>query len=89
MSIRLRYQVHCDRSDCNRHAEFVCEPDELWEQMRHAGWTVDRRSRHFCGSHGTHAKKHDGRPLTRTATMRHLAPVRAPNRKEADEKSTT
>ena len=36
-----------------------------------------------------HAKKHDGRPLTRTATMRHLAPVRAPNRKEADEKSTT
>ncbi len=45
MSIRLGYQVHCDRSDCNRHAEFVCEPDELWEQMRHAGWTVDRRSR--------------------------------------------
>ena len=30
MSIRLGYQVHCDRSDCNRHAEFVCEPDDLW-----------------------------------------------------------
>ena len=84
MSIRLGYQVHCDRSDCNRHAEFVCEPDELWEQMRHAGWTVDRRSRHFCGSHGTHAKKHDGRPLTRTVAddlpiSRHTIPqIRCP-----------
>ena len=88
MSIRLGTRSTATALTGNRHAEFVCEPDELWEQMRHAGWTVDRRSRHFCGSHGTHAKTR-WPPLTRTATMRHLAPVRAPNRKEADEKSTT
>ena len=69
MSVRVGYQFHCDRPDCDETIPVVAAPDDVMAHLRRRGWGISRtgKLRHFCPRHA----QTQG-PPSRTAPARHF-----------------